>query len=801
MMKQPIDNDAANDRALSQIPALTGGDCRPTAAAAFIGNADTNKKPAKRRCATPEDLLRFRIVSDPQIAPDGSRIVFVEKHVGERNECTTDLWMVGCGEAGPHPATSSLPLSHPVVSDRRERGEMRGACQFTSGGHDSLPRWSPDGTRIAFLRTIDGQTQIYTIDAAGGEARRLTEFPEGSMGTFRWSPDGKWLAVRFRPEDPERTAQAQKDRKAQGLSDPPRVIDNLYYREDGDGYFGSRRHGLYLVDARSGAHRLLYGKDSRGDLTFDFSPDSRQLVVATTRAKEPTLHPWKDELLRVDIGMGITTRIIGLPQGPKTAVCWSPDGRTIAYAGRVGKDPVYSTENLELFVCNATGGEARSLTAEHDVCLQAEGVADIGAGFGNPVLQFSPDASRIYMRLSVHGESHVASIPARGGQLVFHTRGACDVRMGNLSQDGRKMSLTVGNATTPAEVAVLDCGDCGAAVPAASAPRMLTNLNGPLLSELQLSVPETHWIEAEDGHRVPVWIMLPPGAGWDQREPRPTKSENGAQRPVGRRLLGKLVPPGKKLPAILGVHGGPHMQYCATFFHEFQVLAAAGYAVFYSNPRGSKGYGRDHCAAIRGCWGTKDWTDLQAVIEFMKRQPYVDRRRMGVMGGSYGGYMTNWVVSHCHDFAAAISDRSISNLVSWSGNSDVIEPVSHYYPGNFWDQPEARWEQSPLKYLGNVKTPLLIIHSEGDLRCNIEQAEQLYTALRVLGVRARFVRYPANTSHGMSRNGPPDLRIHRLHQILAWWREHLDPPASVRAKKSRNVAAAILMDATCQHDG
>ena len=174
----------------------------------------------------------------------------------------------------------------------------------------------------------------------------------------------------------------------------------------------------------------------------------------------------------------------------------------------------------------------------------------------------------------------------------------------------------------------------------------------------------------------------------------------------------------------------------------------------------------------------------------MKQQPYVDRRRMGVIGGSYGGYMTNWVISHCHDFAAAVTDRCLSNLVSFSGSTDVIEPVSHYYPGNFWDQPEARWDQSPMKYLGNVRTPTLIIHSEGDLRCNIEQSEQLFAALKLLGVPARFVRYPANTSHGMSRNGPPDLRIHRLHQILAWWRKYLGRPASAGATGSRNGAAA-----------
>ena len=691
-------------------------------------------KVRQRRPVTPEDLLRFRIVSDPQIAPDGRRIVFVEKHVGQRNEYVSNLWIVDAFARAEHGA---IPMGR--------NGSPR---QFTEGGTDSSPRWSPDSTQIAFVRAkVTGRPQIYTIGLDCGEARRLTDFPEGSVGTFRWSPDGKWLAVSFRPQDPQWTEQAQKDRQAQGLSDPPRVIDGLNYRLDGDGYFGNRRYRLCLVDPRSGEHRGLYAEDTSGHLSFDFSPDARQLVVATNRAAEPMLEPWQDELLRIDVASGRATSIRGLPRGPKTAVRWSPDGRLIAYAGRIGDDPAYSTENLELFVCHPTRGKARSLTADCDVCLQAEGIADTGVGFGDPALRFSPDGARLYVRLSMHGESLVASVPVAGGALAFHTKGAYDVRMGNLSADGRRMALTVGNATTLAEVAVLDCRA------ARSRPTMLSNLNGPLLQELQLSVPEPHWIRAADGHRIQVWTIRPAAA-------------NRAAR--------------KQVPAVLEIHGGPHAQYGAGFFHEFQVLAAAGYAVFYSNPRGSKGYGRDHCAAIRGRWGTADWTDVQAVIAFMKQQTFVDCCRLGVIGGSYGGYLTNWAISHCDDFAAAVSDRCLSNLVSGTGNIDAIEPVSHYFPGNFWDQPEARWNQSPMKYLGNVKTPTLIIHSEGDLRCNIEQADQLYTALKLLGVPTRFVRYPANTSHGMSRNGPPDLRMHRLRQILAWWQQYLAPNGRAR---------------------
>jgi dipeptidyl aminopeptidase/acylaminoacyl peptidase len=276
-----------------------------------------------------------------------------------------------------------------------------------------------------------------------------------------------------------------------------------------------------------------------------------------------------------------------------------------------------------------------------------------------------------------------------------------------------------------------------------AAPRRLTDLNGPLLRARRVAKPSAAWVRSADGTRVHVWTLRPPGA---------TK---------------------RRGPAVLQIHGGPHAQYGVSFFHEFQVLAAAGYTVFYANPRGSKGYGRDHCAAIRGNWGGADWTDVQALMAHMRSRPFVDPKRMGIMGGSYGGYMTNWVIGHTNAFAAAITDRCVSNLVSMGGTSDFVEREDGYFPGNFWDRPEARWASSPIRHFGNVRTPTLIIHSEGDLRCNVEQAEQVFAALNIRGVPSRFVRYPRSTSHGLSRSGPPDLRLHRLREILAWWKKWL----------------------------
>ncbi|MDB4614110.1 S9 family peptidase [bacterium] len=665
-------------------------------------------KSATRQPIEVETLTKFHIAGDPQISPNGQHVMFVRQYVGDRNDYVRNLWRTNVA------------------------GKV--ALQFTSGDSDSHPRWSPAGDCIAFISGRNDEAQnLFVIAADGGEAVQLTHFPEGSISSFQWSPDGRRIEVAFRPREQQWTKAAAEERKQTGASTPPLVIDNMFYRMDGDGYFNAQRFGIYSVDAATGDHTPLFTKDKSGWLGFSFHPNGSQLVVTANADKEPHLKSWKYELFKVDVKSGRSTKIPNLPIGAKSAAVWSPDGKWIAWAGQTEK-AIWGSRNTRLFVCRPDGSQLKCLTQDTDYCLTAAALSDTADASFEANLQWSHDSKRIYFALGTKGARHIASADLKGDVSV-HTTGRKTIEFGNMSADGRVVAATLGSIVTPADVGTLELpGTIGKLK-----FNRLTKLNDELLRSINVAESQSTFVTAEDGWKVHTWIMKPPGF----------KS-------------------GKRYPAILQIHGGPHAMYGEAFFHEFQCLAAAGYVVIFSNPRGSKGYGEQHCDCIRGDWGNKDWLDIQAVANHMKDLPYVDPKRIGIMGGSYGGYMTNWAIGHTNQFAVAITDRCVSNLVSMAGSGDIPLVPGNYWDGNAWDKSTDLWTQSPIRYFANVKTPTLVIHSEGDLRCNVEQGEQVFSALKTLGVPTRFVRYPQSTSHGLSRSGPPDLRMHRLRQIVQW---------------------------------
>lgn len=665
-----------------------------------------------KRPLTPEDLKKIVFVADPQISPDGSRILFTRKHINEKNKYITNLWSVDL------------------------EGHLHQLTQGESAGNG---RFAPDGNSIAFISGREKpSSQIYILPLGGGEARKLTNLPEGSLGSMEWSPNGKFLAFKFRPVGEEWTEQAKKHREEHGLSTPPRVIDDHWYRLDGDGYFLGQRHALYIIPAEGGDSRLLFQGGRLDDFDFGWSPDSNEVVVTASVAKNPLADEDFDQLFRIDLD-GNQWQLEGLPKGSKSAPKFSPDGNWIAYAGRDHASGSWGYLNTHLYVCPAGGGASKDITEQDDYCMAAAMLGDSKEAAFGAVYEWAPDSKSLFCQVGWHGEQHLGRVDIANGKVQLLTSGETGINVGGFSRDGKTVACTYGDATRLTEIAIIDAESGNV--------QRLTHFNKEYHEEIEVSEPECVWLDSPDGWKVQAWVIKP----INYREP-------------------------KRYPAILQVHGGPHTQYGYSYFHEFQVLAAAGYVVVYSNPRGSKGYGEAHTSAIAGSWGDRDWVDIETVTRWMQHQPYIHPGQIGIMGGSYGGYMTNWAVGHSKDYKAAITDRCVSNLVSQAMNSDFPNRPDSYWKGTPWSGLESiaeLWKQSPIAYFDRVDTPMLVLHSEGDLRCNIEQSESVFSALQQRGIPSRFVRYPQSTFHGMSRSGPPDLRIHRLGEILEWWKKYL----------------------------
>ncbi len=666
-----------------------------------------------KRLLTHEDLWQLKFVGDAQISPDGTRVVFTVKIIDkERNRYWSHLWLVD-------------------LKSEQTR-------QFTFGEvSDGSPRWSPDGKNIAFLRAKDKQMQIWLIPADGGEARQLTRIDEGSLSSLAWSPNGREIAFCFRPTHPDWTGEARKKREGSGKSTPPRVITRLWHKLDGAGFLDMRQH-IWVCDAETGQTRQLTDGDY-DDESPAWSPDGKKIAFISNRSPDPAETPYALDLWWVAAEGGKLHKI-ETPPGYKGGLSWSPDGRWIAYVGHESQEDPWVPRHDRVWIVSPKGGEARCLTRSLDRTVGNATLSDAREAFTEtPAPIWSEDSARLYFPVSDHGSCHLYGVSLHGRPWAL-TEGALEITSVSAARRGAHFALSIAKPTQPAEVflGTLKAKDFKI--------KPLTRFHESFLAAVKLSEPEEFFIKSFDGERIQGWLMKPPDFS-----------------------------PKRTYPLLLYIHGGPHAQYGHTFFHEFQWHAARGYVVLYTNPRGSMGYRERFAQCIRGDWGNLDYKDLMAAVDYAVKLPYIDEERLAVAGGSYGGYMTNWIIGHTDRFRCAVTDRSVVNLHSMFGTCDFAFKPDGYWPGAPWKNPKRLLEQSPLSYLKNVRTPVLIIHSEGDLRCPIEQAEQLFTALKRLKKEVVFVRYPQETSHGLSRGGPPDLRLDRLKRIGDWLDQHLKP--------------------------
>ncbi len=639
-----------------------------------------------------EDVYALRGVSDPRLSPDGKTVAYAVWSIDEEeSEYRGNIWFAAVDGSSP--------------PRRFTTGEKR----------DGQPRWSPDGSRLAFTssRAEKEPGQLFVLPVAGGgEALRLTKLKE-DVQDVAWSPDGTRIAFSARVRDDAYEEEEERKRA-------PRRITRLHYKLDNVGWTTDRRQQVFVVPADGSAEpeRLTDGEWENAQPSW--SPDGTQLVFVSARGEGWDVDLVTDLFLMPADG-GEPEKLTG-SDATSAAPAWSPDGTRIAYLYTPG--PYDWPRHTQIAVLDLATGERRLLTESLDR------QCDPYPTMREPAW----DGERIVFGVEDRGNVHVYTVPADGSgppeRLVGGELGVrgFDVRYGTL----------VHAATTPTTFAELYSGDA-----------KLTNVTDGFPAEL--IDPERFTAVSKDGTEVDVWVMRP--AGFEE---------------------------GKRYPGLLNIHGGPFTQYGTGFFDEFQVYAGAGYAVVFSNPRGSSGFTEEWGRAIRGPangegpgWGTVDYEDLTAALDTaLERYDFLDGNRVGVLGGSYGGYMTSWIVGHTNRFKAAISERAVNNLLSAYGSSDLFWAFRGHFGAFAYDAVDDYLKHSPISYADDIETPLLIMHSENDLRCDVEQAEQLFITLRLKGKETELIRFPGE-GHELSRSGSPRHRLQRFEIVLDWFDRHL----------------------------
>ncbi len=636
------------------------------------------------------------------------------------------------GVGDPRISPDGTRIAYVIQTIDRDKNEYRSAIwvaprdgseaarRFTAGEkRDGSPRWSPDGRWLAFVsnRGDDkAQAQIYLIPAEGGEARKLTDLKE-SASEIAWSPDSTRIAFTARVRDDAYEEEDDKKRK-------PRRFTRIFFKLDSVGWTGDRRAHIFVVGLEDGEPlQITSGDGEHGSPAW--SADGERLFFVASRGER-----WDTELINrlysVDAEGGEPTQVTG-DDASYEAPTFSPDGTRLAFRSTL-EDGTYP-HHTQIGVMNPDGSDEKLLTTSLDRNCAPYPELREPLWDGDRLVFTVEDRGNIHLyavavdgssdpELLVGGELSIPSYDVHDGELVY----------------------VASTYTTLRELHAAD-------------GTRLTDVGAPFSAGRELSEPERFTAVSQDGYEVDAWIVRPPG-----------------------------FEPGRRYPTLLTIHGGPFGQYGTGFFDEFQVMAGAGYVVLYSNPRGGSGYSEAHgraiCGPLNGLgpgWGTRDYEDVMAVVDTALEQfDCVDAERLGVIGGSYGGYMTSWIIGHTNRFKAAVSERAVNNLISMLGSSDLFWVFERQFGGPLWEDPAAFLERSPSTYAKQIETPVLVLHSEQDLRCNIEQGEHLFTVLRLLGKEVEMLRFPAE-SHELTRSGSPLHRVLRFEAVLEWFGRYLSP--------------------------
>jgi len=605
---------------------------------------------------------------------------------------------------------------------RISRGRLR---QLTfREGRNTSPRWSPDGKTFLFVssrKTEDkSYTRLMTMPSDGGEARTILELEkgkiEGKINDPKWTPDGNRILFL---SDMKKREKNESDTK---------IIKRIVYRLNGEGYFHDKRTHLYSIKRKGGMPAQL----TKGEFDvegYSISRDGSKVAFIANMTDEAD-YTFVRDIHTMPVTGGEPSKITE-SQGPIGALSWSPDGKQIAYRGHNLRRRLAT--NMGIWTVPSAGGASVELTKKLDRGVGNHLGSDSRMNTPDPSPVWSPDGKSLFFLATDGGTCQIYAVDAEGSAVRPVTQGERGIEGFSFSKDGKTLAYTSMTALSLAELYIKD----------EEGEKKVTSFNDDFLSGLELSTPERFSFKATDHVEVEGWIMKP---------------QRGGSGP---------------LPTVVEIHGGPRTAYGHCFMLEFQLLTAAGHTVVFTNPRGSTGYGEDFAAKIPTNYGDRDYKDIMEAVDHVVKAGIADERRLGVTGGSYGGYMTNWVVGHTDRFKAAVTQRSISNWYSFFGTSDIGYYFAEEEVGGVpWDNLQHYKEESPITYVENIKTPLLVIHSDEDYRCPIEQGEQLFVALKKLRKETMMVRFPGE-NHELSRSGKPRHRIERLNHIVNWFKKYL----------------------------
>jgi dipeptidyl aminopeptidase/acylaminoacyl peptidase len=656
------------------------------------------------RGITPEDYFAFHFLNDAKLSPDGKQVAYVLTVIDQqKNRRNSSIWLVAVdGQSAPRRLT-------------------------VEGSNASSPRWSPDGTRLAFIsnRTVEtpaagataeaSRPQLCVLHMDGGEAQVLTHLKNG-VNSFQWSPDGKRFVALSRTGPSDQIA-------ASARKSDVRHYKHISYKFNDTGWFDDKRGHLWIIDAASGKEKQITEGEDWNDADPQWSPDSTRIAFVSDRTGKEYDGGHNKDVWVIPADGGALTRISDhafeddMPR-------WSPDGKQIAFAGRTAR-----REFAKLYVAPSTGGPSVRVVENFDLIPTD--------------LHWGPRANELRFETGTKGTTQVFRVDMTAHKVEPVTSGERGIRGFDMNERAGLMTYLANDFQHLDDVYVAKLD--------ASGERQLTHANAKLWAELDTARVERMPYKSTDGWPIDGFLVKP--VGWQS---------------------------GKKYPLVLSIHGGPAGQYGVDWYHEFQVYAAKGYAVFFCNPRGSTGYGQKFERGIQNNWGGMDYQDVMTGLDAaLKQNPWIDADHMGVTGGSYGGYLTNWIVGHTNRFKAAVTLRSVSNFVSDDGTRDGAYGHEDDFKGPLFDDLDQYWDASPLKYAKNVKTPTLVLHSDNDFRVPIEQGEQWFRALQHYGVTSEFVIFPRE-NHNLTRTGEPKHIIESLNWQLYWFDRFVNGNAAAK---------------------